>query len=347
MRWLPSYDFVAAVNDSPPGMRGAAVWKIRSAVRKFCSEHQIDNPMVACSGGADSLALAIACSQEFTASHALIIDHRLQAGSADIAHRAVEALARYSMGATVIPVDVDPRDGGMENAARNARYEALQAHREHRAVLLAHTGDDQAETVLLGLARGSGTRSLQGMSPWRAPFGRPLLQLRRSDTEAALADIAQPYYQDPHNTDTRFTRVQVRATALPHLAEVLGPSVISNLMQTAQLCREDNDALDMIASHLFDQLHSPQEEDKSTLQITEQLQNSPVAVVARVVRQWCACNGVSALTSVHIRHICALIFQWKGQGPVFVPTSYSGGSSHQRLVVARAHGKLLITTAAD
>ena len=137
-------------------------------------------------------------------------------------------------------------DGGPEGAARIARYRALQAARRDRPVLLAHTLDDQAETVLLGLGRGSGARSIAGMRPYDPPWCRPLLGVRRSVTHAACTELGLSAWQDPHNADRRFTRTRLRHEVLPLMEEVLGGGVAEALARTATALREDTELVDAL-----------------------------------------------------------------------------------------------------
>ena len=190
--------------------RQGPVADLRTAVAQFAAAHLGDGGpwCVALSGGADSLALtAVAAGLRRTT--ALIVDHGLQAESATVAERAhTQALDLGCVAAQVIRVEVG-RDGGPEAAARRARYAALDDHRAGAPVLLAHTLDDQAETVLLGLGRGSGPRSIAGMRSFESPWGRPLLGVRRATTVAACAELGLAPWHDPHNDDRRFTRVRL------------------------------------------------------------------------------------------------------------------------------------------
>src|SRR5579862_3041691 len=223
---------------------GAAVAEIRNAVRDCLAdlEHG-DLVLAACSGGADSLALAAALA--FVAPRAglraggVTVDHGLQPGSAERAAvvagllRSLELDPVHSVAVTVAPAG---SAAGPEAAARAARYAALDAVASAAgavAVLLGHTLDDQAETVLLGLARGSGGRSLAGMPARRGVYRRPLLGLRRATTAAACAELGLVPWQDPHNPDYRFARARVRHQALPALEEALGPGVAEALARTA------------------------------------------------------------------------------------------------------------------
>ena len=209
---------------------------------------------VACSGGADSLALAAALAwldghepDQLRASSAMVVDHGLQDGSAAVAAGVVEALRGLGLDAAVAraAVDVDSPDG-LEAAARASRYEALTGG-DVDVVLLGHTMDDQAETVLLGLARGSGTRSLSGMPErWVVPpvtLVRPLLGLRRDVMRRACADWGLTPWDDPMNDDPRFARVRARRL-LPVMEEALGPGLVEALARTAALARADADHLD-------------------------------------------------------------------------------------------------------
>lgn len=168
------------------------------------------------------MALTAAAVAETDSVDALIVDHRLQDGSDAVASSAADqALALGCRTATVLTVDV-AEGGSLEAAAREARYSALRDARTDLPVLLGHTLDDQAETVLLGLSRGSGGRSIQGMAAFDAPWGRPLLGIRRSVTRAACVDLGITPWEDPHNNNPEFTRVRLRHEALPLLEEILG-----------------------------------------------------------------------------------------------------------------------------
>ena len=215
--------------------------------------------VVACSGGADSLALLAATVFETRRSDLRVVgvtvDHGLQEGSAEHAAGVVEQMAALGADETAtIRVVVDPGPGGIEAGAREARYAALSqlaAHFSADRVLLGHTRDDQAETVLLGLARGSGGRSLQGMrrgfESEGTAFGRPLLDITRSQTEAACRAEEIAWWDDPQNVDPRFLRASVRHTVLPLLEQELGPGVAEALARTAEQLRVDMAELDELA----------------------------------------------------------------------------------------------------
>ena len=232
---------------------------------------RVPRVVVGLSGGADSLALTAACVAEAMGAgigaesvHAVVVDHGLQEGSADVARRAAETARGFGATADVIRVDVpggtDGAGQGPEAAARVARHAALHAvaRRAAAPLLLAHTLDDQAETVLLGLARGAGPSALSGIAPDRTwddgvRVLRPLLALRRDDTEAACDELGLEPWHDPHNDDPRHARVRVRSTALPMLEELLGPGVAANLARTADLVRADSAVLDSLADEVLAQ----------------------------------------------------------------------------------------------
>ncbi|RYJ02032.1 MAG: tRNA lysidine(34) synthetase TilS, partial [Actinomycetales bacterium] len=226
----------------------------RRALRDVLDQHASDAPVVlGVSGGADSLALAAVAAfvarRDGRRVRAVVVDHGLQEGSAAVADRAAEQVRRLGIDADVVAVDVGGRPGGPEAAARAARREALLAAAgPDGAVVLAHTLDDQAETVLLGLGRGSGARSVAGMKTADGPWLRPFLGLRRSDTEriCILHDLS--WWDDPHNLDPRYRRVRVRREALPLLEDVLGGGVAEALARTASLVRSDVDLLDALAA---------------------------------------------------------------------------------------------------
>src|SRR5215469_7574421 len=307
---------------------GVAVAEVRGSVRACLSDLVAgDLVLVACSGGADSLALAAATA--FVAPRlglragGVTVDHGLQPGSAE---RAGEVTAILS-GLGLDPVQshavtVPPSAAGPEAAARQARYAALdEAAEAHGAVaiLLGHTLDDQAETVLLGLARGSGGRSLAGMPARRGRYRRPLLGVRRGATAAACADLDLKPWQDPHNEDFRFARARVRHQALPALEAALGPGVAEALARTAAQLRVDAECLDDLAFAEGGQLrHSAS--DPAGLE-ARWLSALPAAIRARVLRDAAIMAGCphGALTAGHVDQIDALVTAWRGQRWVDLP----------------------------
>lgn len=314
-----------------------SVPEVRAAVRTFLTEARERGFLaegevaVAVSGGADSLALAAAAAYEAPRLglrvHGLTVDHGLQPGSGRVAADAAAALRGLGVAeARVLPVDV-VGPGGPEAAARRARYAALRAAlpAPDALVLLGHTLDDQAETVLLGLGRGSGARSMAGMRPVDPPWGRPLLGVARVTTRAACARLGLTPWEDPHNADPRYTRVRLRAEVLPLLEEALSGGVAGALARTAAQLRDDGDALDAWADVVLAGAR-----DGDGLRV-DALSAVPVAVRRRVLRAWLLAGGVRELTDAHLRSVDGLVGVWRGQGGVWLP----GG-----LVAARAHGRL-------
>jgi tRNA(Ile)-lysidine synthase len=231
----------------------------------------------------------------------------------------------------ILPVTVHGAagSGGLEAAARRARYQALRAAAPAGAlVLLGHTLDDQAETVLLGLGRGSGPRSVAGMRELDPPWGRPLLKVRRTVTAEACAALQLQPWADPHNVDPRFRRVRLRTEVLPLLEDVLAGGVAQALARTAEQLREDLDVLDEQATGLL--AAARHGVDGPDLDITA-LASHPAALRRRVLRCWLLDAGVPELTDAHLRAADDLIGRWSGQGPLHLP----GG-----LELARVQGRL-------
>ncbi|WP_459645090.1 tRNA lysidine(34) synthetase TilS [Kineococcus sp. NUM-3379] len=297
--------------------------------------------LVACSGGADSLALAAAAA--FTAPRAgfaagaVLVDHRLQAGSADVAAAAAASCRGLGLDPVdVVRVAVGTR-GGPEAAAREARYAALEevaAARGAGAVLLAHTLDDQAETVLLGLARGSGARSLAGMAPVRGRWRRPLLEVPRSVVRAACAEAGLVPWEDPANADPALARSRVRHAALPALEEALGPGVAGALARTARALRDDADALDALAASLAGRLLRRERDGAVSVAVADLLEQ-PAALRRRLLHGLALAGGApaGALGAVHVDAAEALLLRWRGQGPVALPGGAGLGRSCGRLRV--------------
>ncbi|MEV4129297.1 tRNA lysidine(34) synthetase TilS [Nocardia sp. NPDC049707] len=317
----------------------AAVLEVRRAVRGWLADYATgatSDVAVALSGGADSLALTAAAVVEAGQVDALVVDHQLQRGSDKVAaEAAAAALALGCRSAHVLAVEVGA-DGGMEAAARAARYAALYGARGGVPVLLGHTLDDQAETVLLGLGRGSGGRSIQGMAAFADPWGRPLLGVRRAVTRQLCADIGLTPFEDPHNSATKFTRVRLRNEVLPLLEEVLGGGVAEALARTAEQLRDDGAVLDALADELLRAACGPAS-NGPTLAI-ETLATAPAALRRRAIRAWLLAGGAKALTNKHLQAVDELITAWRGQGGVAV----GGGAPGRRLVVAHERGRLTL-----
>ena len=293
--------------------RPGAVAGLRATVADFAATLLADTRSwcVALSGGPDSLALTAAAAATLPTT-ALIVDHGLQPGSDAVARTArQQAITLGCVSALVLPVQVGWA-GGREAAARTARYQALDAARGGAPVLLGHTLDDQAETVLLGLGRGSGPRSIAGMWAADPPWYRPLLAVRRAGTRAACAELGLAAWDDPHNHDHRFTRVRLREEVLPLLDDVLGGGVPEALARTAAALREDTDALDAMAA---DALASA--ETAGTLPVAD-IRPLPAALRRRVIRGWLRHGGATDLTDGQLRGVDALVTSWRGQGGVAV-----------------------------
>jgi tRNA(Ile)-lysidine synthase len=316
-----------------------AVADVRRAVRLSLGDLTLGGlVLVACSGGADSLALAAALG--FTAPRMglkaglVTVDHGLQDGSAARALDVVRLAPSLDLEpAEALTVTVG-RAGGPEAAARDARYAALAeaAHRLGAAtVLLGHTMNDQAETVLLRLARGSGSRSLSGMPEVSGIYRRPLLGLSRTRTREACAALGLRPWDDPHNTDPAYTRVRVRHDVLPALETALGPGVAEALARTARLCRDDADALDAWADKVYAASAGPD----GCLEVSA-LEDVPAAVRRRVIRRAAVSAGASAsaLGAVHIEEVERLVTEWRGQKAVHLPGGVGAVRRYGTLIFA-------------
>ncbi|MFC5286792.1 tRNA lysidine(34) synthetase TilS [Actinokineospora guangxiensis] len=305
-----------------------AVADVRRAVRVLLSAAAPERVAVAVSGGADSLALVAAAAHVRPGVEALIVDHRLQEGSDKVAAAVAEQVGALGVQAKVLTVTVEG-PGGTEAAARRARYAALRAAAGEAIVLLGHTRDDQAETVLLGLGRGSGPRSIAGMRPLDPPWGRPLLDLPRTTTAAACAALGLTPWQDPHNSDSRFTRVRLRAEVLPLLEDVLQGGVAAALARTATQLRDDLHALDTLAADLL--ARAGEEGELGVAHLTP----APPALRRRALRAWLLQAGVPELTDAHLRSCDDLVGAWRGQGGVALPGGFVARRAHGRLSCVR------------
>ena len=313
------------------------LYQVRLAVRAELTDLSAgDTVLVAVSGGADSLALAAGLLTEAKEKAirpiAVIIDHALQPNSADVAMNTKAELAKAGYTNIEIKrIKVEITDG-MEASARRARYAALNEIAESTkavAIFLGHTRDDQAETVLLGLARGSGTRSLSGMAERIDKYRRPLLSITRSQTEAACKEVGIKYWNDPHNQSMEYVRVRVREKVLPLMESEIGPGIADALTRSAKILRDDADALDQWAEEVLDEI-DPIEIDIETLA------SLPRAIRSRVIRKAIYLAGApsGSLSAEHLEPVEALVTAWKGQGPVSLP----GG-----VTVARISGRLSLS----
>jgi tRNA(Ile)-lysidine synthase len=312
---------------------------LRTSVRRCLSDLQPGAlVLVGLSGGADSLALCAGVS--FVAPRqgltwgAVVVDHGLQPDSAAVAERAAEQARGLGAAAVEVAAVRVAGPGGPEAAARDARRRALiDAATRHGAatVLLAHTLDDQAETVLLGLARGSGARSLAGMREREGLWRRPLLGLEAARTRAVCEQLGLGWWTDPHNADASFARVRARRHVLPELERQLGPGVAAALARTADLLRDDADLLDAQAADLSRQATGA--DGRIDVRV---LAAAPAALRSRVLRAAALAAGCPAtdLTSGHVRAVDRLVTDWRGQAGLDLPGD---------VVASRAGGTLGLT----
>jgi tRNA(Ile)-lysidine synthase len=316
----------------------------RRAIREWAQSrdnHSDGLYLVALSGGGDSLALAWGAALELPKLGlevgAVIVDHQLQADSADVAARAARIAEGWGLSPVLTKVVQVGSGEGPEDAARQARYGAFsEALKETGAagILLAHTEDDQAETVLLGLARGSGPGSLKGMAKTDGVYHRPLLGLRRDALRDTLTDAGESWWEDPHNSDPRFSRVRVRTEILPLMESALGPGITEALARSAELFRNDSAVLDDLAQILFvsaSSEHTPGHWSVPVAGLAEQ----PEALRSRVIRLLVISAGAPSPSHQHIREVSALITAWKGQSEVSVAGARVGREGtviHARIV---------------
>jgi tRNA(Ile)-lysidine synthase len=299
--------------DSTPSL-----WEIRKAVKPWLSDSS-QTVLFGCSGGADSMALALALFLEANGTKVIpiVVDHGLQPGSAEITTQTISKLKDIGYTQIESAIAQVKITDGLEASARRARYQIfnqfIDTH-QPKYFLLAHTSNDQAESVLLGLARGSGARSLSGMAVVNNIYVRPLLKISRQTTVAACNEASVEFWSDPHNDDLRFARARTRKNVLPNLEDNLGPGITEALVRSADLLRDDADALDSFAREYFDQT------DPLSLSVSE-LERLPRAIRSRVLRiaiyQAGAPSG--SLSAEHINGAEALISDWHGQKELSLP----------------------------
>lgn len=302
--------------------------------------------LVGVSGGADSLAL-LATAQWVgqrmgLRTLALIVDHGLQEESAQIAERARTQAQRLGAEARIVTVRVEAEAaGGVENAAREARHRAFEQELDHHgalALLLGHTLDDQAEQVLMGLARGGGPRALAAIPRHRGALLRPFLgtgrdertALRRRDTEQICTLLGIDAWEDPMNRDVSMLRPAVRHQVMPLLREILGEQIDENLARTADLVREDADHLDAEAALTLPGLQRDggelREDGDLLLLDAHALTAVPTPVRTRLLRdasrraeQLAGTPSDKSLLRRQVLEIDALVISWHGQAGVALP----------------------------
>lgn len=317
--------------------------QVRTALRAAMQRQRQDHPqfIIAVSGGPDSLALAAAAAAEKLDASVVSIDHGLQEGSREVSERAIAQVRRWGLDGQVVPVTVakdsvkDSAEHSLESAARHARYQALGEIAGDRPILLAHTGDDQAETLLLGLLRGKAS-AMREVSDYQGhTLLRPLLPIRREHTVGACTELGVAAWNDPHNADVAFRRVAIRRRVLPLLDEIVGGDASAPLMQAAELIREDEDYLQQLAAlpHETGAIPVPHESgatpEPPSLEIAAL---GPRPLARRAIAEFLHRHGAQ-VTARTLAASIALIDDWHGQGAVSVGN---------RLELARQTGKLVL-----
>ena len=303
-----------------------AIADVRRAVRESWDASGVvagDLVLVACSGGPDSLALAAAVAFEAPragiSAGAVIVEHGIQAITKDVAARTAEVLRTLGLDPVQVAHVTVGEAGGPEAAARAARYEALDeaaAALDAKVVMLGHTLDDQAETVMLGLARGSGSRAINGMAVHSGRYLRPLLGIKRETTHAFCEDSGLDPWIDPQNSEDRFTRVRVRQAVLPMLEIELGPGIAESLARTAELVREDSEYLDELALAAYDGCVSAGPTSLELL--VEALEALAAPIRNRVILRALEVFGPT-FSRVHVLAVADLVTNWHGQKELTLP----------------------------
>ncbi len=323
--------------------------------------------LVACSGGRDSMALAavshIVCTSMGVRCGAVIVDHGLQAGSEQVASEAADRCHTLGLGPVIMRnATVQARGEGLEAAARQARYDELcaAAHESGAiAVLLAHTMDDQAETVLIGLLRSRGVDALAGMpqvfTRSGATFARPLLTLTRAETTGICEDLGVEYWDDPTNGDAVDgelpndypLRSRVRHDLLPTIERFAGFNVTRHFAESARLARMDKEYLDQRSDEVMGEAVAAVDWPASSAAVStdapracvagdtndsshgiglmisvKRIAREPEAIRLRVIAHALSQAGVNA-SAAQIAAIDRLVVDWHGQGGVSLPRGYS------------------------
>ncbi len=294
---------------------------LQNAVSNLLKDFEpADLILVGCSGGADSIALAwsasVVCKRLNLNLGVVIVDHQLIAESNQVAENTKKQCAEFGINQIIVKkIKVVLENEGLEAAARKARYKAFEEvikDTNAKALMLAHTQDDQAETMLMRLTRGSGAKSLSAMSEVSGKYLRPFLHVRKFEIKDALEKEDIKYWNDPANSNSDFLRVKVRNELIPKLIEVLGDSVVEALDRTSMLLKNDNDILDQIALDHY-------QENKQLL--ISKLEELPSAIRTRVIKLAALDAGVNPgpFSFEHIEAIDALVTNWHGQSHIDLP----------------------------
>ncbi len=325
---------------NPRGSLRACSLAVRAFLASFIDEAGAPPALVVgLSGGADSLALALTT---------------------------IDVAARAGIPVITVTVDHGLREGSDEEACRVADLAASLGARQSQKDRLSLVVHRVAETVLLRLARGSGPSSLRAIAPIsREADGvtwlRPLLGLRRTDTEQACAQAGLAPVHDPTNDvdgpwraadGSPLRRSALRHEAIPALASALGVDPVPALARTAALCAEDDDALSdrareltaaarVAAARVADDTDPGDGEAPVALAVAS-LRGAPRAVRTRALREGAQAAGIRALSSTHVDAIDDLVVAWRGQGPIHLPGGLAfrvGRGAHARIAfVARGRG---------
>lgn len=294
---------------------------LQNAVSNLLKDFEpADLILVGCSGGADSIALAwsasVVCKRLNLNLGVVIVDHQLIAESNQVAENTKKQCAEFGINQIIVKkIKVVLENEGLEAAARKARYKAFEEvikDTNAKALMLAHTQDDQAETMLMRLTRGSGAKSLSAMSEVSGKYLRPFLHVRKFEIKDALEKEDIKYWNDPANSNSDFLRVKVRNELIPKLIEVLGDSVVEALDRTSMLLKNDNDILDQIALNHY-------QENRQLL--ISKLEDLPSAIRTRVIKLAALDAGVNPgpFSFEHIEAIDALVTNWHGQSHIDLP----------------------------
>lgn len=357
---LPNAPSTWPPTDAWPPAVHTGVAQLKTVARRWNVTKDAAPILVAVSGGADSLALAVLASetQRITGIRfgAIVLDHRLQDITAAVSDQTAEICTSLQLSPVLAEVlKIRERGEGLEAAARQARYEAF-VHLAHDAgavgVLTAHTAHDQAEQVLLGIARGSGLRSIAGITQYRTHevegyqplnISRPLLGLSRDDTETICAWAGLQFFQDPMNDDHSVARIRVRQNLLPVLTDPntgLGQGVFSGLVTTAALAADDADVLDELADETYREL-AIQQDDQTYFQLGH-LQALRPAILRRVVAIAVRHFGAPQPSAERLWAIQELVLPPVGRASSAGPIQLEGHVSLYRTKVTEEYAKLIV-----
>jgi tRNA(Ile)-lysidine synthase len=329
----------------PPNPIPPLLARVRGTIRRYHMIEPGDRIGVAVSGGIDSVALLdvlVSLRDELhIALLVLHLNHGIRGEEARRDQRFVRGLSKqydlpYLDKVVDVPAYMKKTSRSIQEAARELRYRFFEEAREAHGldkVAIGQIADDQAETVLMRLLRGGGTRGLKGIPPVRGRYIRPLLAVWRKELLAYAGHKGISFVQDSSNNEEKYLRNRIRHRLFPVLQEY-NPSIKLRLLHLAQVLSEDASYLDALADEIAKGILSRDEEGSISIPIPA-LRRLASALQSRVLQRAFALLSGSALEYPHVTGIINLIQEHTGGKRIALPGGYEAITSHDRLAIGK------------